>query len=90
MIAIYARYGRIEQDDHDALKDAIGSLQSIQDDGEGYALGVYDPATKTMHIEENMDIAGKGRERVLREKLAEFQELDLQIENIEYYVRSND
>lgn len=85
MIAIYARYGRIEQDDHDILQEAIDSLRSIQDDGEGYGLGVYDADTRTIHIEENMHIFGKGREQVLKEKLAEFQELNLEIENIEYY-----
>jgi len=85
MIAIYARYGSILKDDHQTLQDAIHSLRSIQDDGEGYGLGVYDPATKTMHIEENMDILGKGREQVLKEKLSEFQELDLQVDKIEFY-----
>lgn len=85
MIAIYARYGRIEKDDHDTLEEAIDFLQSIQDHGEGYALGVYDPETKIMHIEENMNIAGRGREQVLKKKLADFQKLELQIENIEYY-----
>lgn len=87
MIAIYAQYGRIEKDDHDTLQEAIDFLRSIQDDGEGYSLGVYDADTRTIHIEENMHIFGKGREQVLKEKLAEFQELNLEIENIEYYER---
>jgi len=87
MIAIYARYGSTLQDEHETLQEAIDSLQSIQDEGEGYGLGVYDHATKTMHIEENMHIFGRGREQVLKEKMAEFQELELQVDKIEFYKR---
>lgn len=90
MIAIYARHGLTEKrdDGYGILSESIRSWHNSEEYGECYVLGIYDPATKTMHIPENMDVAGKGRETVLEEKKASFEKFGLEITQIEFYDQS--
>lgn len=89
MISIYASYGSINcEDERETLEDAKDLLQSIEDEGEGFALGVYDPITKTMHIPQNMNIAGQPEGAVLLQKQEEFRKLGLEINTIAVYDKS--
>lgn len=84
-IAIFARYGSIETEEKNNLKEAIHFFESISENGDGYELGIYDPINKTMHVPENMDIAGQDRESILKQKIGEFKDQSFEFDKIEFY-----
>lgn len=92
MITICARYGSVVKQDspYKSLQETADFIQHLQDDGQCYALGIYDPSTKTMHIPENMDVAGKGRDVVLEQKKAEFIKEGFEIDKIEFMIKANE
>lgn len=90
MITICARYNEVLQCNSplESLTDTVEHLQGLEDAGECFALGIYDPVLKTMHIPENVNKAVQGRDRVLQQKMDEFKDLGLQIDKIEFYDQS--
>jgi hypothetical protein len=87
MITITARFNQVAKDQspYESLHETAEFLQRLEDAGECYALGIYDPKTKTMHIPNNMNIAGQAEGEVLAQKMEQFNKLGFKIDKIEFY-----
>lgn len=86
--AIYARFGQIFDMDCMSIDSAKEVLQGIEDAGDGYAIGVFDGYLLTLHLPNNMDIAGTDAETVKKEKIASLSELGLKPNKIIFYDQS--
>lgn len=89
MIAIVARFGEIDQFDKADLQEAVDWLNALEDDGEGYALGIYDPLSRIMYVADNMRTLGGGDdEEIFIQKLDDLKKLGFDILKIDFYPAS--
>lgn len=83
---LYFRYGQLEIhfERYWTIREAQKFLYGLEEGGSCYGVGIMGNETKTLYVPENMDIAGKDREQVLRGKL-EALKGKFEIDKIEYY-----
>jgi hypothetical protein len=71
MKALYFRHHNLEQKDCTSIEEGRTLLTNISDDGQGWAVGVYDTEQKVLHLDGFDNIIGQNpadvESRVLRD-----------------------
>jgi hypothetical protein len=83
--AVYSRFFNTMNHvfaDHEEAKEF---LDSLEDDGEGYAIGIHDEETNVFYVKENMEIWGRQREDVVTQKLENLKQIEINPIKIEFY-----
>lgn len=87
--AVYARFGHTFDMDCMSLESGKEILQIIEDDGDGYAIGVFDAYSGIFYSPNNMDIADKDENTVRQEKIESLSAIGITPNKFEVYGQSN-
>lgn len=84
-MVIYSRFQSIRQEECNSLEEAKRYLREMEDEGDGYALGIYDGNTRTMFVTDNMGELEEEDIDIYIKRMEDFKKMGLDISIVAFY-----
>jgi hypothetical protein len=85
MIAIFSRYGHIQEDEAASLTAAKHLLWAIEEAGTGFGIGIIDKKTGVLYIDESVKIITRTDEELREEKRREVEKIGYEVKQVVFY-----